>query len=141
MLILIASLLFDSLLSDVSSILNQGLAENSRIVLFSIIFGIAIISGSSVILNNTSKIKSELDYTKNILFKISWIMPFIQYTIIGLLITVALQVIFTSQYFTAFLVASLALSWSTGVILMGIMSFKFILWYRARRNFLVLLYL
>jgi hypothetical protein len=140
MLILIASLLLDSLLSDVSSILNQGLAENSRIVLFSIIFGIAIISGSSVILNDTSKIKSELDYTNNILFKISRIMPFIQYTIIGLLITVALQVIFTSQYFTAFLVASLALSWSTGVILMGIMSFKFILWYRARRNFLVLLY-
>lgn len=127
MLILIASLLLDSLLSDVSSILNQALPENSRIVLFSIIFGIAIISGSRIVRNDTSKIKSELGYTNNILFMISRIMPFIQYTIIGLLVTVALQVIFTSQYFTTFLVASLALSWSTGVIIMGIMSFKFIL--------------
>jgi hypothetical protein len=35
------------------------------------------------------------------------------------------------------LVASQALSWSTGVILMGVMSFKFIQWYRAKKNLLV----
>ena len=74
-------------------------------------------------------------------FLISRIIPFIQYAIIVLLISITIQIIFTAQYLTLFMVASLALSWSTGVILMGIMSFKFLQWYRAKRNFLILLYL
>jgi hypothetical protein len=87
------------------------------------------------------KVKAQSGSKNNVLLLISRIIPFIQYTIFGLLILITLQIIFTSQYLTLFLVASLALSWSTGVILMGIMSFKFLQWYRAKRNFLVLLYL
>jgi hypothetical protein len=139
-LVLIVSLLLDSLFSDASSIFNQALPENSRVVLFSIIFGIAFVSGSHVVLHDVKKIKSELGSKNNILYRISRIMPFVQYNIIGLLITVVLQIIFTSQYYTVFLVASLVLSWSTGVMIMGIMSFKFIQWYRAKKNYLVLLY-
>jgi hypothetical protein len=140
-LILIAALLVDSLLSDVSSIVNRALPESTRIVLFSTILGIAVLSGSPAVLHNTKKVKSQLGPKNNVLLLISRIIPFIQYTIIGLLILITLQIIFTSQYLTLFLVASLALSWSTGVILMGTMSFKFLQWYRAKRNFLVLLYL
>jgi hypothetical protein len=140
-LILVAALLIDSLLSDVSSIVNRALPEPTRIALFSTILGIAILSGSPAVLHNTKKVKAQLGSKNNVLFLISRIMPFIQYTIIGLLILITLQIIFTAQYTTLFLVASLALSWSTGVILMGIMSFKFLQWYRAKRNFLVLLYL
>jgi hypothetical protein len=140
-LILIAAVLSDSLLSDVSSIVNRALREPTRIVLFSTILGIAILSGSPAVLHNTMKVKAQSDSKNNVLLLISRIIPFIQYTIFGLLILITLQIIFTSQYLTLFLVASLALSWSTGVILMGIMSFKFLQWYRAKRNFLVLLYL
>jgi hypothetical protein len=140
-LILIAALLSDSLLSDVSSIVNRALPEPTRIVLFSTILGIAILSGSPAVLHNTMKVKAQSGSKNNVLLLISRIIPFIQYTIFGLLILITLQIIFTSQYLTLFLVASLALSWSTGVILMGIMSFKFLQWYRAKRNFLVLLYL
>ena len=140
-LILIAALLSDSLLSDVSSIVNRALPEPTRIVLFSTILGIAILSGSPAVLHNTMKVKAQFGSKNNVLLLISRIIPFIQYTIFGLLILITLQIIFTSQYLTLFLVASLALSWSTGVILMGIMSFKFLQWYRAKRNFLVLLYL
>ncbi|PWU82123.1 MAG: hypothetical protein DLM72_03425 [Candidatus Nitrosopolaris wilkensis] len=56
------------------------------------------------------------------------------------MILITLQIIFTLQFLNFFLVASLALSWSTGVILMGVMSFKLIQWYKAKRNILVLLY-
>jgi hypothetical protein len=52
-----------------------------------------------------------------------------------------MQIIFTTQYLTLLLVALQALSWSTGVVLMGVMSFKFIQWYKVKRNTLVLLYL
>jgi hypothetical protein len=140
-LFLIAALLVDSLLSDVSSIVNRVLSEPMRIVLFSTILGIAILSGSYAILHYTKKVKSELGYKNNVLLLVSQIIPFIQYIIIGLLTLITLQIIFTLQYPILFLVALQALSWLTGVILMGIMSFKFIQWYRARRNLLVLLYL
>ena len=138
--VLVAALLVDSLLSDVSSIVNKGLPEEARIVLFSSIAVIAIVSGSSAVLHNVKKVKAEVASNNKALLFISRIIPFIQYTIIALLILITLQIIFTLQFLNFFLVASLALSWSTGVILMGMMSFKLIRWYKAKRNLLVLLY-
>lgn len=140
-MVLIGALLVDSLLSDMSSVVNGALLESTRIFLFSTITAIAILSGGLAIIPITNKVKSGLGSKNKALLLISRVIPFIQYTIIGLLILINLQIIFTAQYLTLFLVASLALSWSTGVILMGIMSFKFIQWYRAKRNLLVLIYL
>jgi hypothetical protein len=137
----IGLLLADSLLSDISSLVNQTLHEGTRIILFSIIVTIAVLLGIRIIILNIQKIKTEFLSNSNVLLLLSRVMPFIQYTIIGLLILITLQIIFTLQYATIFLVASLALSWSTGVMMMGIMSFKFIQWYRAKRSFLALLYL
>jgi hypothetical protein len=68
-------------------------------------------------------------------------MPIIQFVIICFLVLIAIQIIFTSHYLIIFLIASLALSWSTGVVLMAILSIKFFQWYKAKRNLLVLLYL
>lgn len=140
-LVLVTALLVDSLLSDVSSIVNRVLPEPTRVVLFSTILGIAILAGSRAILHDTKKIKAEVASNNNFLILTSRIMPFIQYTIMGLLILITLQIIFRKEFLNFFLVASLALSWSTGIILMGVMSFKFLQWYRAKRNLLVLLYL
>lgn len=140
-LIFIAVLAADSLLSDVSSLINQSLSEQTRIILYSLISALAIISGTVIVRYNIKKIKTELPSKNRVLILLSKIVPYIQYTIIGFLLLIAIQIIFTSQFFAIFLVATLAISWSTGVILMGIMSFKFIQWYRAKKNFLVLLYL
>ena len=140
-LILIAALLVDSVLSDVSTFFNRAMGESTRIVLFSTILAITVLFGSHAIMQYTRKSKIELGSKSNAMLLISRVIPFIQYIIIGLLILITLQIIFTSQYLTSFYVASLGLSWSTGVILMGVISFKFIQWYRAKRNLLVLLYL
>ena len=140
MFILISISYSDSLLSDVSSIVNRSFSEPTRSSFFSTILGIAIFSGSHVIFHDTRKVKAKVGYKNNVLLLISRIIPFIQYAIVVLSISITIQIIFTAQYLTLFMVASLALSWSTGVILMGIMSFKFLQWYRAKRNFLILLY-
>jgi hypothetical protein len=141
LLVLIGALLVDSLLSDMSSVVNGALPESMRIFLFPTITAIAVLSGGLAIIPSTDKVKSGLGSKNKALLLLSRVIPFIQFTIIGLLILITLQIIFTAQYLTLFLVASLALSWSTGVILMGIMSFKFLQWYRAKRNLLVLIYL
>ncbi|HEY7079857.1 MAG TPA: hypothetical protein VH500_09155 [Nitrososphaeraceae archaeon] len=134
-------MLLDSLLSDVSSIVNRILPESTRVILFSIIVGIAVISGSRLVLHDTTKLRVEHNSKKNVLYLISLTLPVIQYVIIGLLILVALEIILTSQYFVLIPIIALVLSWSTGAIVMGIMSFKFLQWYKAKRNLLVLLYL
>lgn len=137
--VLIAALVVDSLSSDVSSILNQSLPESTRITWFSTIVALAVISGMYALLWQSSEIRTGLR-PGNVLVSISRIIPFIQFIITGLLILITLQIVFASEYFTALYVSLLVLSWSTGVILMGIMAFKFIRWYRARKNALVLLH-
>jgi hypothetical protein len=139
--LLIAALLVDSLLSDVSTYVNKGLTENTRVVLFSTLVGIAVFTGSYVIKNDTNKVKQQLDSRINIIPGIAGVIAAIQYAIVGLLILITVQVIFTSQYFIVFLIASLMVSWFSAVGVMALMSFKLIQWYRLKRSTLVLLYI
>jgi hypothetical protein len=140
-ILFITALLADSLLSDVSRIVNQNLNELTRIAVFSIIAGVALFFGILVIANDTKRIRIELGSKNRILNFLSRAIKIIQYAIIGLLISLTIQIIFTSQYLNLFFVSSLGLSWLTGATIMGMMSFKFLQWYRTNRNILVLLYL
>jgi hypothetical protein len=133
-------LLADSLLSDVSRIVSQSLPDSTRVALFSAIVGVAVLAGIRVINNGTGRVKDELGAKNSILRVLSRAMAAIQYAIVALLVLVALQMIFSSQYFSFFFISSLALSWLAGAAVMGIMSLKFLQWYRANRGTLVLLY-
>ena len=85
--------------------------------------------------------KHELGSRKNVLPLISRPVAAVQYSIVGLLVLITLQIVFTSEYFLVFLIAALVLSWLVAVGLTGLMSFKFLQWYRTRKSTLVLLYL
>lgn len=139
--VLIAALLIDSLLSDVSTFVNEYLSESIRVILFSTIVGVAVVAGSYVIRKDTNQVKHELGSRNNILPLISDSVAVVQYVIVGLLVLITLQIIFTSAYFIIFLIAALMLSWIVAVGLMGLMSFKFIQWYRSEKSTLILLYL
>jgi hypothetical protein len=108
--ILIATLTLDSLLSDISSIVNQKVSEGHRIVLFSIIVAVTTIFGCRVVTHYTSRIRSELGSKNNILLLKTRIMPLIQYVIMALLVILAAQVIFLSEYSILPLIISIALS-------------------------------
>lgn len=138
---LIAALLLDSLLSDVSTYINRDLSESERVALFSTIVGITAVTGTFVIRKDTNKVKYELGSRNNVLPLISGSIAVVQYVIVGLLVLMALQSIFSSQYYIIFLIISLVLSWTLAVGLMGLMSFKFLQWYRSEKGKLVLLYL
>jgi hypothetical protein len=116
---LISSLLIDSLLSDISTIINQSLPEISRIALFTALFAVAGLSGSQAVIYESKKIKNELGFKNYALALASRIVPLIQYAIIGLLGLLTLQIIFGSQYLTVSYVALIAASWTTGALLMA----------------------
>jgi hypothetical protein len=140
-IILVAALLLDSLLSDVSTYINRDLSESERVALFSTIVGITVVMGTFVIRKDTNKVKYELGSRNNVLPLISGSVAVVQYVIVGLLVLIALQSIFSSQYYNIFLIISLVLSWIVAVGLMGLMSFKFLQWYRSEKGKLVLVYL
>lgn len=139
--ILITALLADSLLSDVSSIVNRALPESTRTILFSTIVGITIISGGYVVQYLSKRLKDEFGSNNRLLLLVSWAIPFVQYLVIGILILITAQIIITKQYLTLLLlVASFGISWSAGIVLLGMMAIKFLNWYRAKSNLIVLLY-
>ncbi|AIF82547.1 hypothetical protein NTE_00465 [Candidatus Nitrososphaera evergladensis SR1] len=137
--VFIAVLLMDSLLSDLSTFVNQSFSESARVTLFSAIAILAVIFGGRLVLSDTRKIRSEFS-SNNILNFASRIMPFIQYSILALLIVITLQMIFTSQYYTYIMITLTGMSWAASIGFMLLMSYKLIQWYRVRRNLLVLLY-
>lgn len=138
-LTLIIALLADSLLSDISSIVNRILPESSRIVLFSTLSGIIIFSGTLVILDYSKRLRTSFGPKNKLQFLVSRIIPIVQYAIIAVLAIITAQIIFAHQYIALFLFAYL-ISWLAGVTLIGMVSLRFIQWYRSRRNLVVLLY-
>src|SRR5919109_1809483 len=139
--LLIAALLVDSLLSDVSTFVNESLAETTRVILFSTLVGIAVFTGSYVISNDTNRVRQQLSSRMSFLPVVSRIIAAIQYSIVGLLVLMTVQIILTAQYFIVFLIASLMISWFSAVGVMALMSFKLIQWYRFKKSILVLLYI
>jgi hypothetical protein len=132
LIVLIIALTIDSILSDISTIINKSLSEQERIALFASLICAAVVSGVYVTIRNKSKVKNAL-VNKDSVRRATLILPVVQYVILGLLVSIALQIAFTSTYQTIFYVSSLVLGWSTGVILMALMSFKLFEWYRSKK--------
>jgi hypothetical protein len=137
----IITLLLDSLLSDVSQVANQNLLYEHRILLFSIIAVVAALTGIHIVFRDSTRIKIDIVSRNNALNIFSKVVPITQYVSIGIFLLVLVQIIVSSQYLSPLLVASLAVSWSAGTIILSVMSYKLLQWYLVdKKNSLVLMY-
>jgi hypothetical protein len=57
-----------------------------------------------------------------------------QYTLLAILIIVVYQILFMSQYYTAFLVWTTVINFLLAIFMLGILASKFFLWYRYYRK-------
>ncbi len=64
----------------------------------------------------------------------------IQVVLVSIVIVINLQILLTSQYTTALITWSSTIGYTFSALLMSILSVKFLTWYLANRNFVVLLY-
>jgi len=69
--------------------------------------------------------------------KIVWI---IQYVLIAIIIFTILQIIFGSFYFTNLLSLSTAISYGLTIVLMCMLMWRFLIWFKRSRNLALLLY-
>ena len=63
-----------------------------------------------------------------------------QFVLIAIIISVVLQIIFSSAYLTNLLAVSTAISYGLTIILMGILAWRFLIWFKRSKNLALLLY-
>ena len=87
------------------------------------------------------KVKSRhLTIKSSYLESLNMIVTIIQYALIAIIVSVFVQIFLNSEYSTLTLNSASILNFALASTLMGILSARFLLWYRSKRNFVVLLY-
>jgi hypothetical protein len=87
------------------------------------------------------KIKSRhLTIKSSYLKSLNMIVTIIQYALIAIIVSIFVQIFLNSEYSTLTLNLASILNFALASTLMGILSARFLLWYRSKTNFVVLLY-
>jgi hypothetical protein len=138
--ILLGAITLDSLLSNISDLLGEQLAEGIRILIFSALVICVVISGRYLIAYYSRIIRMELGLMRRDLDLISKVSNIVQIILSIVLVLILLQIILTLQYYTVLLSLVMITGYLLGSLMLGLLSYKFFLWYKSKRNTLILLY-
>ena len=138
--ILLTTITLDSLLSNISDFSGDQLTEGIRILIFSVLVASIVISGRYLLIYYSRRIRAELRLVRRDLAKMSKVITIIQISLSTALVLILLQIILTLQYYTALLSLVMITSYLLGSLMLGLLSYKFLLWYKSKRNTVVLLY-
>lgn len=139
--ITIAFLIPDTMLGTVSDFLipqTTSIWGISFFILFSIIYAISQHLLLRFVWLKTKDIRSK-SFLFNGLLKIVIVF---QYTLLAILIVVIYQILFMSQYYTAFLIWSTGISFLLTISILGILARQLFLWYRyyGKGSFVIICY-
>lgn len=85
--------------------------------------------------SKSMKIEEELHVRKT-----HTVVTVVQYTLIAILVCIIFQMILSSYYSTVLLVIITTVSYSLAFVLMALLSQRFFLWFRLKRNYVILFY-
>ncbi|HEY7080237.1 MAG TPA: hypothetical protein VH500_11080 [Nitrososphaeraceae archaeon] len=138
-LIVMVALVIDISISNVADIISKQAVTFWGIALFTIIAAVFVV-GQYYILeivkakNRESKIKPLHIKTLNNTVTI------IQHVLAAIMIVIVLQIVFSSHYYTYFLIAAVPISYGLAVCLMGYLAYLFFSWFKHNKSIVVLLY-
>jgi hypothetical protein len=138
--ILLTTITLDSLLSNISDFSGDQLTEGIRILIFSVLVASIVISGRYLLTYYSRRIRVDLRLARRDLTIMSKVITIIQIILSTALVLILLQIILTLQYYTALLSLVMITSYLLGSLMLGLLSYKFLLWYKSKRNTVVLLY-
>jgi hypothetical protein len=128
-----AVLITDLLIGNVADIFSEQIKSLGGMAVFYTVSAVSI-SGQFYLLR---KLRNEGGLKSDRLRKIVWIA---QYILIVIIILIILQIIFGSFYFTNLLSLSTAISYGLTIVLMGILVWRFLIWFKRSKNLALLLY-
>jgi hypothetical protein len=128
-----AVLITDLLIGNVADIFSEQIKSSAGMTLFFAISAVTV-SGQFYLLK---KLGNEGSLASDHLRKIVWI---IQCVLIAIIILILLQIIFGSFYLTNMLSLSTAISYGLTIVLMGMLMWKLLIWFKRSKNLALLLY-
>ena len=138
-LIVMIAQIIDATIGNLSDVLKQFAVSLFGIVLFLVIGGICIF-GQFFILGVVKKRNKE-QRTNGIHFGIfEKVVTIVQYFLTAIMTIVAIQIIFSSRYYTILINVAVIVSAGLGVYLMSYLSFWFFSWFRILKTIILLLY-
>lgn len=131
--------IIDATIGNLSDVLKQFAVSLFGIVLFLVMGGICIF-GQFFILGVVKKRNKE-QRTNGIHFGIfEKVVTIVQYILTAIMTIVAIQIIFSSRYYTILINVAVIVSAGLGVYLMSYLSFWFFSWFRILKTIILLLY-
>jgi len=135
-IIAIAILIVDTMINQVADFLVPQITSNFGIASFIVMMILSAIGQYfflEFIKRKTSEIRARAIYLKILHHAVT----IVQYTLLGILAFVLLQILVMSQYPVSILIAATVLSYTLNAILMGLFAFRFFAWYRSKRYSIV----
>jgi hypothetical protein len=138
--ILVIAISIDMLVSSFLDILHPHLPSTLQLILF--IFLAAIIYGvnqrMSKSIARSKELQKQSDYRYfGIIYKS---IAIVQYAIIVIIALTVLQMVFFSQFDTILIIAAIIVSFVPASIMMGLLSYNLLVWFKSNRSAAVLLY-
>ena len=128
MYLIIATLITDTSLVEISDFIRTQVTFNTILTIFAVIVIISS-SGQYLILKISKPITSRRIGTLN-LCNLQRIVTLAQYSLVGILVLVTLQILVMSYYNTLISLLALAISYTLAMALSGLFSQKFFKWFK-----------
>lgn len=139
--VLIAALVLDTSLVRISALFIHTQQISTLMIEAFVAIGIIYAIGQYVLLKIVKlKGKEPSDVPDSHMLFIHKLVSIVQYILAVIIICVILQVLATAYYSTILVILATSISYTLAIALMGLLTQRFISWFKSNRNYVVLLY-
>jgi hypothetical protein len=135
----ILCILVTGLTVEISLVRTYNLTGNAPLSMF-LIMTILYVVGQYYILEFVGRKLEEMGVKKVFQFTIHKLVKLLQYLLSIILVVLFLQMLLTSYYYSMFLALVTKISYGLAIFLLGLLTKRFISWFRVGRNIVVLFY-
>lgn len=144
-LIVLVSIIFTSLIIELSLIKVYSISLNDIILNYGIIFfvgiGIIYIIGQYLLLRFVKEFLKKRRMVEELHLNLTRRAVTIgQYVLTAIFVLVSLQMILTARYSVVLLISVTTISYGLSIFMLGLLAQKFFSWFMAKREFVILLY-
>jgi hypothetical protein len=129
--ILLAAITADTILSNLTDLIIPGISVDIRLLVFSALAVLALLTGTAISLKETRR-ASKSGFGGLLIIRTSKAMRIVQFILSGIIVWILIEELIFRQFHTLLAIAAITISYYTAGILLAILSYKFIQWFRAR---------
>jgi hypothetical protein len=135
MALIITVVLIDTLSFRISLFYREQYVLTNTFIIVSTTLSIGLLT---ILFFIRERIKAQM--TDHHLGLIQRLVPIVQYALVAIVVAVILQLVLVTYYNTILLILAVALSYVTGLVMIGLLTQKFVSWFKSNKRWIVLLY-